>query len=329
MADIFDLTDMWNNVGTTFAAIRMNVTDTASQAGSMLIDLQVGGVSKFAVRKDGALATPFLRAVELVTPSGSNQATAAPVAGDLFYINSGVNFLCIRLPPAIAGRKITGCKLPSFHLNIYPAVGETINGQAANAPIVSRGSATLVFNCVETGKWITETLGGTTAGLLSVQNPAPANGRVDLWDTQQRNFLFTGDGTIFSGWGISILNAHSGTGIGFQGAANVPLSRIGSSSASDLSVQLYNTTANAYYTTMRWRAVTAQVNYFDAVGSAAASPVELQAVGTDTDIDLALAPKGTGVLRFGSHSSIASETVTGYVTIKDAGGTLRKLAVVS
>lgn len=32
---------------------------------------------------------------------------------------------------------------------------------------------------------------------------------------------------------------------------------------------------------------------------------------------------------FGTHSALAAETVTGYITIKDAGGTLRKLAVVS
>ncbi len=32
---------------------------------------------------------------------------------------------------------------------------------------------------------------------------------------------------------------------------------------------------------------------------------------------------------FGTHSAIGAETVTGYITIKDSGGTLRKVAVVS
>ncbi len=58
MADIFNLTDTWNNAGLTFSAIKMNVTDTASNAASKLIDLQVAGVSKFSVNKSGAVLVP-------------------------------------------------------------------------------------------------------------------------------------------------------------------------------------------------------------------------------------------------------------------------------
>src|SRR3990167_4461409 len=36
-----------------------------------------------------------------------------------------------------------------------------------------------------------------------------------------------------------------------------------------------------------------------------------------------------GQIKFGTHTAIGAETVTGYITIRDAGGTLRKLAVVS
>ena len=53
MSDIFNLTDTWNAGGTTFTAVKMNVTDTASAAGSLFLDFQVGGVSKHSVRKDG------------------------------------------------------------------------------------------------------------------------------------------------------------------------------------------------------------------------------------------------------------------------------------
>jgi len=55
MADIFDMADTWNAGGTTFTAIKMNVTDTASASGSLLMDLQVGGSSKFSVDKTGAV----------------------------------------------------------------------------------------------------------------------------------------------------------------------------------------------------------------------------------------------------------------------------------
>jgi hypothetical protein len=55
MPAIHSLTDTWNAGGTTFDAIGMDVTDTASAADSKLLNLEVGGISKFAVGKDGAI----------------------------------------------------------------------------------------------------------------------------------------------------------------------------------------------------------------------------------------------------------------------------------
>ena len=37
----------------------------------------------------------------------------------------------------------------------------------------------------------------------------------------------------------------------------------------------------------------------------------------------------SGALKFGTHSAVGAETVTGYITITDSGGTSRKLAVIS
>ena len=42
---ILNLAQTWNNSGVTFAGLKFNVTDTASQAASLLMDLQVSGVS--------------------------------------------------------------------------------------------------------------------------------------------------------------------------------------------------------------------------------------------------------------------------------------------
>jgi hypothetical protein len=47
------LTHTWNAGGQTFTAIQAAITDTASAAGSLLADLQVGGASKFKVDKAG------------------------------------------------------------------------------------------------------------------------------------------------------------------------------------------------------------------------------------------------------------------------------------
>jgi len=50
-----DATQTWNGAGVTFTAWKLNVTDTASSATSILADFQVGGASKTYIRKDGVI----------------------------------------------------------------------------------------------------------------------------------------------------------------------------------------------------------------------------------------------------------------------------------
>jgi hypothetical protein len=49
---VIDLATTWNTTGAP-TAIRLNVTNTASDAASRLLDLQLGGASRFHVRPDG------------------------------------------------------------------------------------------------------------------------------------------------------------------------------------------------------------------------------------------------------------------------------------
>lgn len=49
-------TQTWNGSGITFAGLFFNFTDTISQGGSLLLQLQVGGVDRAWIRKDGKLA---------------------------------------------------------------------------------------------------------------------------------------------------------------------------------------------------------------------------------------------------------------------------------
>lgn len=55
MSNIYAMVDTWNAGGTTFTAIKMDVTDTASATASLLLDLQVASTSVLSVRKSGAL----------------------------------------------------------------------------------------------------------------------------------------------------------------------------------------------------------------------------------------------------------------------------------
>jgi hypothetical protein len=112
--NIYSLTDVWNAGGTTFKGIALDVTDTASAAGSLLIDLQVGGSSKFNVTKGGVVninGSPIASGISVAarqtgnfnavanniypvdTTSGAITATlpASPVQGDRigFYDAAG------------------------------------------------------------------------------------------------------------------------------------------------------------------------------------------------------------------------------------------------
>lgn len=90
MADqnINNMTVVWNSGGTTFNAIKMNVTDTASAIASALLLLQVGGSDKFKVGKDGSITAAGALAVTgnstitgNLTVSGT--LTAGGIAGSM------------------------------------------------------------------------------------------------------------------------------------------------------------------------------------------------------------------------------------------------------
>ena len=67
------------------------------------------------------------------------------------------------------------------------------------------------------------------------------------------------------------------------------------------------------------------VNYLQVTGSASTTPT-ISAQGSGADVDIALTPKGTGNVRFGTYTA-GVVAQAGYITIKDAGGTTRRLLV--
>jgi hypothetical protein len=70
----------------------------------------------------------------------------------------------------------------------------------------------------------------------------------------------------------------------------------------------------------------AAVNNFTITGTTAGNAPTFGVEGTDTNIDLALTPKGTGLVRFGTYVAGAL-LATGYINIKAADGTTYKVLV--
>jgi len=82
----------WNESSTVFTGLKLNVTDTASLSDSNLLDLQVGGSSKFNVTKAGQLKT--------TSGQGDIETGISAVANDyrvninrLYVIDYGVTYL--------------------------------------------------------------------------------------------------------------------------------------------------------------------------------------------------------------------------------------------
>ena len=77
---------------------------------------------------------------------------------------------------------------------------------------------------------------------------------------------------------------------------------------------------------LRVTPVASAVNYLNVQGAITTASPSITAAGSDTNIDLALTPKGTGVLKFGTYTAgILAQA--GYITIKDAAGNTRNLLV--
>lgn len=75
---------------------------------------------------------------------------------------------------------------------------------------------------------------------------------------------------------------------------------------------------------------TDNTNGFDIKGQDDGTSPVLEARGAnDSNVDIRLVPKGTGLVRFGSFTSSGDVAVNGYVSIKDSGGTTRKLATIA
>ena len=83
---IIDMAQTWNNGAVTFTALKVNVTNTASASASLLMDLQVGGSSRFSVGRTG----------NIYSGGGGIQAIADSVATDIIQGRWGPSFPVLR-----------------------------------------------------------------------------------------------------------------------------------------------------------------------------------------------------------------------------------------
>lgn len=123
--------------------------------------------------------------------------------------------------------------------------------------------------------------------------------------------------------GSLIRSYHSGGSSSFIYFAPTTTNGTPSALFADTSFNITETSSGN--TMFRVNTATSRVNFPVVTPSATTVAVEYGVNGTDANIDLQLTPKGTGNVRFGTYTSTGDVTCNGYITIKDAGGTTRKL----
>ncbi|MCA8239847.1 hypothetical protein [Burkholderia sp. AU32262] len=157
----------------------------------------------------------------------------------------------------------------------------------------------------------------------------------------QNNLSKFGMGINFGATALRGANGSSGTATALGMARGHSLQWFGSAGVKSSAIRGYATTTamelaffDGYTNIQNANGVPAMqfsendtaANYLIAgAANAGASPV-ISVNGSDANIDIALIPKGTGMVAFGTYSA-SSLAVTGYIPIRDSGGTVRRLLV--
>lgn len=93
---IAQLLATWNNAAVAFSGLVIDVTDTASASGSLLMDLKLGGVSKFSVDKSGKMTIDTFQMANgatngfVLTSDGSGNATWAALPSGTTGVPTGM-----------------------------------------------------------------------------------------------------------------------------------------------------------------------------------------------------------------------------------------------
>jgi hypothetical protein len=263
-APVLNLAQTWNNGAVTFTGVRFNAagsSSTNSAAASLLMDLQVGAVSKLAVAKDGSLS--------IFNAGNTSIRLANTTYGLIALNNSGV-----QLSSDVANNFIAACASMNFSSggplswssDTYITRKTTRNLQLGQADAATALAQTLSVQSVVAGTsntagqnfTITGSQGtGTGVGGAIIFQVAPSgssgsaqNALVEGFQINQNKYCYLNQGIIYAtGNSAGVLLGRNpidgtsgvilGNGVSFRWAAAAP-----DGSATDLA--LFRDAANTF-----------------------------------------------------------------------------------
>lgn len=173
----------WNAGAVSFTHLKANVTDTASAAASLLIDLQVGGVSQFKVSKAGALTAGTYNG-QTITSAASLTGTLA-VAGAVTLSstlavtgNVGIGVAADAAVPLTVSKSVSGSAIVSFtNTNATDGYGgyfKTAANDTTRYSLRVDGGGGELMRVVSSGQVL---IGTTVTGSVAAGELALANGK--------------------------------------------------------------------------------------------------------------------------------------------------------
>lgn len=299
-----------------------------------------------------ALSGSTVRAYDCISYSNTGHGLYAKGGGTIvahradLYSNTGYGWITEDLS-VIQGSSIT--------FSVANTAGDSIGNRVATqstgdlrVDTTSNGAKTY-FNSGRGSNFAISDSGATSTGYWLAQGASTSNSsQVTLTahgsTNQSGAFYSSGTGSLFfnSGNGCALEVADNGatsTGYTKFGAATSGLSNqvtldFTHTTTTDVGARYRTKGAGAhYFSTSAGGAlqfsvehVASTVNRVFVKGSTGTNPVEVGVNGSGgSDLDLKLTTVGNGVIRFGTYSSSSDVTCNGYILIKDAGGTSRKL----
>jgi hypothetical protein len=254
MADIFNMVDTWNDAGTTFTSIKMNATDTASATGSLLMDLQVGGASKFSVSKAGTItnAGPILTS-GILGQASSTSGYSLSFYGNGFWLGSACPISWTSGTPSatldltIGRRAAANLRFGAADaaapvaqtLSVQSVVAGTTNTAGANLTITgSQGTGTgaggsIIFQIAPAGSSGTAQNALSTALTINADRTVTADGAIAATGSTASNVAFARNGT--PGTGVYFLSSANLT-FAVNGAGAFNLSTVSASLPSNYSL---------------------------------------------------------------------------------------------
>lgn len=189
----------WNSGATTFTGWLLSVTDTSSAAASLLIDMQVGGASKFSVTKNGTLTV--LRVAGGAAGSGtqlelrgdkttSTAATIDAANSSTWVANAGTQ-VGLRYSQTVNQTATAGYdafQITMTHTGVGSGTKNVINALVAAASVYSVSSTGLVTSAQQL---IAQ--GTITAAAFNIQSTV-------TWNS---------GATTFSAWQLNVTNTAS------------------------------------------------------------------------------------------------------------------------